>query len=87
VGVEIKIDIRSAEHALRVSTVFGLDGYDFCGDTRFDKLFTGIAVETPKWVKESTSRERCEDIGPEDTFDGDYGRLLEAGAMRVNSQD
>ena len=32
------------------------DGYDFSGPTRFDKLFTGIAVETPAWIKASTSR-------------------------------
>jgi len=43
---------------------------------------TGIAVDTPKWIKERPGREGCEDIGPDDTFDGDYGRLLEAAAMR-----
>lgn len=53
------------------------DGYDFSGPTRFDKLFTGIAVETPAWIKTSTSRKGFEDTTPEDTFDGDYGRLLE----------
>jgi len=53
------------------------DGYDFEGPTRFDKLFTGIAVETPAWIKASRSRRGFEDTTPEDTFDGDYGRLLE----------
>ena len=53
------------------------DGYDFSGPTRFDKLFTGIAVETPAWVKAYTGKTGCEDIDPEDTFDGDYGRLLD----------
>ena len=40
-------------------------------------LLTGIAVETPAWIKASTSRKGFEDTTPEDTFDGDYGRLLE----------
>jgi hypothetical protein len=52
-------------------------GYDFEGPTRFDKLFTGIAVETPGWIKVSTSRKGFEDTTPEDTNDGDYGFLLE----------
>ena len=52
-------------------------GYDFSGPTRFDKLFTGIAVETPAWIKASTTRRGFEDTTPEDTNDGDYGRLLE----------
>ncbi len=50
-------------------------GYDFSGPTRFDKLFTGIVVERPKWIPES--RVGTEHIGPSDTFDGDYGRLLQ----------
>lgn len=53
------------------------DGYDFAGPTRFDKLFTGIAVETPAWVKAYGSARGFEDTSPEDTFDGDYGRVLE----------
>jgi hypothetical protein len=52
-----------------------LDGYDFEGPTRFDKLFTGIAVERPAGLDNAPLG--CEGIGPEDTFDGDYGRLLE----------
>jgi hypothetical protein len=40
-----------------------------------DKLFTGIAVERPAGVDEGPLG--SEGIGPEDTFDGDYGRLLE----------
>ena len=54
-------------------------GYDFAGPTRFDKLFTGIAVETPKWVKEHIGRTGAEDIDPEETWDADYGRLLDVG--------
>ena len=51
-----------------------IDGYDFAGPTRFDKLFTGIAVERPAGEDCITG---AEGIGPEDTFDGDYGRLLD----------
>ena len=49
-------------------------GYEFEAPTRFDKLFLGVAVET----KREVSDEGTEHIGPEDTFDADYGRLLEA---------
>jgi len=51
-------------------------GYDFTAPTRFDKLFTGMAVECPKFL-DSLDRRGFEDTGPEDTFDGDYGRLLD----------
>lgn len=62
---------------LRVNEVSGeVDGYDFEGPTRFDRLFTGIAVERPKDLNPS-DLSGTEDIGPEDTFEGDYGRLLE----------
>ncbi len=50
-------------------------GYDFSASTRFDKLFTGIAMERPKSMPVST--EGCEDIEPEYTGEADYGRLLE----------
>lgn len=61
---------------LRTNPVTGeVDGYDFEAPTRFDKLFTGIAVERPVGVDEGPLG--SEGIGPEDTFDGDYGRLLE----------
>ena len=63
------------------------DGYDFTGPTRFDKLFTGIAVETPAWIKASTSRRGFEDTTPEDTFDGDYGRLLDRAAEKARVRD
>lgn len=52
-----------------------VDGYEFEGPTRLDKLFTGLAVERPKGLVRDEAG--CEGIGPEDTFDGDYGRLLE----------
>ena len=63
------------------------DGYDFVGPTLFDKLFTGIAVETPAWIKASKRRRGFEDTTPEDTFDGDYGRLLDQAAQEARVRD
>jgi hypothetical protein len=52
-------------------------GYDFSRPTRFDKLFTGVTcAPTPSWVAVG-DRRGLEDTTPENTFDGDYGRLLE----------
>ena len=51
-------------------------GYEFEAPTRFDKLFLGVAVEIPADMKVSYAG--TEHIGPEDTCDADYGRLLEA---------
>jgi hypothetical protein len=59
-------------------------GYDFSAPTRFDNLLTGIAVERPAYVNDG-SMKGLEDIGPEDTGDGDYGRLLDRHALRVAS--
>jgi hypothetical protein len=53
-----------------------IDGYDFEGPTRFDKLFTGIASPRPKSL-DRNDLSGTENIGPEETFDGDYGRLLD----------
>ena len=50
-------------------------GYDFAAPTRFDKLFSGVAVQRPAFIEQGNRG--AEHIGPEDTFDGDYGRLLE----------
>ena len=55
-------------------------GYEFEAPTRFDKLFAGVVCERPAYIKDST--EGKEHIGPEDTFDGDYGRLLAAVQKR-----
>ena len=52
------------------------DGYDFEGPTRFDKLFTGIAVKRPAELVPGDIN-GFENTSPEDTFDADYGRLLE----------
>jgi site-specific DNA recombinase len=50
-------------------------GYDFQAATRFDKLFAGVAFKRPAGVPYTT--EGCDGIGPDDTFDADYGALLE----------
>jgi hypothetical protein len=50
-------------------------GYAFEAPTRFDKLFSGVVVEYPDFEKRDDVR-GTEHIGPEDTFDADYGRLL-----------
>ena len=57
------------------------DGYEFTGPTRFDRLFTGIAVTRPVGIDHAPIG--CEDITAENTFDGDYGRMLEAAAARA----
>ena len=43
---------------------------------RFDKLFTGVTFKRPAAlvVGDTTG---CDGIGPEDTFDADYGAMLE----------
>jgi hypothetical protein len=55
------------------------DDYTFEAATRFDKLFTGIVVQRPACL--TRGNRGAEHIGPEDTFDGDDGRLLERIAM------
>jgi len=52
-----------------------IDGYEFEGPTRLYQLLTGLAVERPKGLPDS--RAGYEGITHEDTFDSDYGRLLE----------
>ncbi len=56
------------------------DGYHFEARTRFDRLFTGMVSEEPAYLSELYAGDRrgLDEIGPEDTFDGDYNRLLEA---------
>ena len=49
------------------------DGYTFEARTRFDKLFSGIVAKQPAFIP-TGDRRGAEHIGPEDTFDGDYGR-------------
>ena len=50
-------------------------GYAFEAPTRFDKLFAGVVAPRPAFIERSNVG--TEHIGPEDTFDADYGRLLE----------
>jgi hypothetical protein len=49
------------------------EGYDFHCETRYDKLFTSLVVERPKWMPEGGSQA----FSPEDTWESDYGSLLE----------
>ncbi len=56
------------------------DGYDSEAPTRYVKLFTGIGVERPAGTDAVTG---AEGIGPEDTFDGDYRRLLDRAVRRT----
>jgi hypothetical protein len=57
-------------------------GYVFSATTRFSKLFSGVAVPKPEWLWDGDVR-GLEHLTPEDTFDGDYGRLLERAEKRV----
>lgn len=62
-------------------------GYDFEDPTRFEKLFTGIVCERPKGLVPGDLT-GCEGITSEDTFDAEYGRLLDRaseGDTRVAS--
>ena len=54
--------------------VAATDGYAFEAPTRFDKLFTGIVAPRPAFIGKGGVPGH---IGAEDTFDGNYGRLLE----------
>lgn len=57
------------------------DGYTFEAQTRFDKLFSGFAAPLSPWVKLGTAEEAgLGSIGPEDTMDPEYGRLLDRAA-------
>ena len=57
------------------------NGYDFHAKTRFDRLFMGIAVPRPRFI--TVGKEGTEHITAEDTFDADYGRLLEKAQKGV----
>ena len=53
----------------------GGGGYRFTAPTRFDRLFTGITIGRPTYLQ-ADDRRGTTHIRPEDTCDGDYGRLL-----------
>ena len=58
-------------------------GYDFAAPTRFDKLFPGVTCPpAPPWLP-AGDRRGLEGTTPEDTFDGDYGRLLDRAYRRA----
>jgi site-specific DNA recombinase len=57
-----------------------IDGYTFDAPTRFDTLFTGIAVERPKSLVAGSRG--CDDITADETFDSDYGQLLERAYVK-----
>ena len=58
------------------------DGYEFTAPTRFDRLFSGIVTPRGKEWDHFVGRTGLEHLTPEDTFDADYGRLLEAASSR-----
>lgn len=54
------------------------DGYDFTCPTRFDKLFAGVAIPVPAHLRgEPADASGYAHIRAEDTFDADYGQVLE----------
>ena len=55
------------------------EGDTFEAPTRFDKLFSGIVAPRPSFIKGNGPYH----IGPEDTFDADYGRLLARAMERL----
>jgi site-specific DNA recombinase len=58
------------------------EGYEFSGPTRFDKLFAGVVVPRPTYLRTGDVR-GTEHIGTEDTPEADYGRLLERAQERI----
>jgi hypothetical protein len=57
-------------------------GYTFEAPTRFDKLFSGIVVPRPAFIPAGGVPVH---IGPEDTFDADYGQLLARASVATNT--
>ena len=70
------------QRVLRGRIVFTPEGagYLFTAPTRFDKLFTGIMAPMPAFLAGETATGAAH-IPPQDTFDADYGRLLEQAAQ------
>jgi hypothetical protein len=60
-------------------------GCTFEAPTRFDRLFSGVAIPRASFVPLGI-RTGTEGIGPGDTFDLDYGRLLEQAARRHRTE-
>ena len=59
-------------------------GYDFEAQTRFDKLFAGVAAPQLADGRDLTG---TEDIGRADTWDADYARLLERAQKRLENRN
>ena len=53
-----------------------VDDYEFSAPLRLGGLFSGVASPRPQSLDPS-GRTGLDGLGPEDTFDGDYGRLLD----------
>ena len=57
-------------------------GYGFECQTRFDKLFSGVTTPIPAWMERGDWPPEPR-LTSEDTFDADYGRLLERAYQNV----
>ena len=55
-------------------------GYEYSCETRFDKLFSGVAVARPSFIPSGTGF--VPQISAEDTWDSDYGRILEDASRK-----
>ena len=63
-----------------------IDGYEFEATTRFDQLFSGIAVEQPPNL-DPQDLTGTEGTGPEDTGEADFGRLLDRAYEKNHAED
>jgi site-specific DNA recombinase len=69
----------------RAANGFEMDGgYDFEAQTRFDKLFAGVAAPQLADGRDLTG---TEGITAADTWDADYARLLERAQKRLENRD
>lgn len=61
-------------------------GYRFEAPTRYDRLFSGVSAPSacPSWIPDDPRG--TENIGPEDTFEADYDRLLERAQRRLRER-
>ena len=59
-------------------------GYDFEAETRFDKLFAGVAAPQLSDGRDLTG---TEGITTADTWDADYARLLEKAQKRLENRN
>jgi hypothetical protein len=59
------------------------EGYDFAAPTTFERVFAGVAVPLPLYITTGETR-GTEHIGPEDTNDLDYGRMLAQAQMAAS---